>query len=83
MSNTFYNELYQNGEGCSVTGYYCGAPFEGTITMVRSTYGGGLNVYIEIPGGIEVHGGHRDSIVLDAAEMLENSNLASNIHVYF
>lgn len=83
MTNSFIDQLYQNGEGCSVTGRYDGVPFEGVISLVRSTYGGGLNVYIGIPGGIIIRGNQRDSIVVSAEEMLVNGPLVSNVHVYF
>jgi len=82
--NSFLNQLYQNGEGCTVTGFYRDQPFEGTISNVRSTYGGGLNVYVELAQPIMIANHERDSLVLDGQELFDGTGpVTRNLHVYF
>lgn len=80
----FMNSLYQNGEGKTVTGRYRGEDFLGIISLVRSTYGGGLNVYVELEQPIVISGRERESLVLNGEELANGSGtVASNLHVYF
>ncbi len=82
--NTFFNNLYQNGEGCTVTGFYREQPFHGKISNVRSTYGGGLNVYVELDHEFTIERHERDSLVLDGEELFNGSgSCTKNLHVYF
>lgn len=82
--HSFLNALYQDGEGKTVTGVYMGEPFNGTITNVRCTYGGGLNVYVALENPIAVNKSQREGLVLDGAELAAGaSNVAQNLHVYF
>lgn len=82
--NSFMNALYQDGVGKTVTGEYIGEKFIGTITDVRCTYGGGLNVYVDLETPIVIHRHARNSLVLDGAELFEGSSkVAYNLHVYF
>lgn len=82
--NLFLNQLYQDGEGRMVTGFYRDQPFEGTIGNVRTTYGGGLNVYVELSQPIMIAGHERDSLVLDGQELFNGAGaVARNLHVYF
>jgi hypothetical protein len=82
--NSFMNALYQDGVGKTVTGNYFGAPFIGTISNVRSSYGNGLNVYVDLESPIVIHGREREALVLDGSELFEGfSPVAENLHVYF
>lgn len=82
--NDFINNLYQNGDGCMVTGYYRDQPFSGRISHTRSTYGGGLNVYVDLDEAIVISGRNRDSLVLDGAELFAGAGVVTrNLHVYF
>lgn len=85
----FMNNLYQNGEGKTVTGRYRGEDFIGTITNVRCCYGGGLNVYVDLEQPIVIAGRERESLVLDGEELANGGGadlpgrVAENLHVYF
>ena len=82
--NSYMNELYQNGNGKQVTGFYRSQPFMGTITNVRSTFGGGLNVYVDLESAITIAGSERDSLVLDGEELFNGTGpVTENLHVYF
>jgi hypothetical protein len=82
--NSFLNALYQDGVGKTVTGEYIGEKFMGTITDVRCTFGGGLNVYVALEDPIVIHNDPRECLVLDGAELAAGSSkVAYNLHVYF
>jgi hypothetical protein len=80
----FIENLYQNGVGSQITGYYCDQPFIGTISRVRPTYGGGVNVYLDLEEPILICEDQRNSLVLDGEEIAQGGqNLTENLHVYF
>ena len=82
--NSFFEELWENGEGKAVTGFYFNEPFIGKIRNVRVTYGGGLNVGIDFDEPIVIDGGVRNSAVLGAEEFIPGGEkLGRNLHVYF
>jgi hypothetical protein len=82
--NDYMNNLYRNGEGCEVTGFYRGVPFMGVINQIRATSGEKLNVYVELDQPISIAGRDRDSLVLDGAELARGSgSVTANLHVYF
>lgn len=81
---SFMNALYQDGEGKTVTGYYRNEPFMGKISDVRCTFGGGLNVYVDLDEAIMIAGHERTALVLDGKELYNGSStVAQNLHVYF
>ncbi len=82
--NHFMNALYQNGDGCAVTGYYRDVPFAGKIVNVRCTYGDGLNVYVDLDDAIVIAGHARNALVLDGKELFDGAGaVTKNLHVYF
>lgn len=82
--NHFMNALYQNGDGCAVTGYYRDVPFVGKIANVRCTYGDGLNVYVDLDEPISIAGRDRHALVLDGKELFDGAGaVTKNLHVYF
>jgi len=82
--NHFMNALYQNGDGCAVTGYYRDVPFVGKIANVRCTYGNGLNVYVDLDEPISIAGRDRHALVLDGKELFDGAGaVTKNLHVYF
>jgi len=58
-------------DGRYVTGMYMGDyPVSGTVRLSRVKYGGGMSHHVTLNRPITVHGAVRDSIILDAKEIL-------------
>jgi hypothetical protein len=81
--NSFINEIYQTGDGKTVTGVYRSEPFQGVIAFSRSTYGHDINVYIDLVSPIMIGGRERDRLVIAGTELFAGSSpVARNLHVY-
>ncbi len=87
--NDFINEIYQNGEGKTVTGYYMNQPFIGQINMVRPTYGGDIKVYVALEQPIVFkdlgQSITRETLIFSVQELFDGATYGSvskNLHVY-
>lgn len=81
---TFFDALYQDGEGKLVTGVYRDQPFMGAISLVRGGDGDELIVFVDLEDPIMIAGRPRTALVLDGAELaLGAGPVAKNLHVYF
>jgi hypothetical protein len=80
----FMNALYADGVGKEISGFYLGNAFLGKIANVRCTYGGGLNVYVDLDEKIDLGGDDViDTLVIGGAEIYNGgSSVTSNLHVY-